>query len=111
MSVGDPDPTDANSEEWQQGSFPGVKKVNISCPGTGLLGSPLSGHGLDGRAIDCQAWVLALLTPSWTVGPTHELAMSRSPLERSPEQAKVYGKNMVGGDPGGPVAGSDEDNV
>lgn len=55
MGVGDPDPTDANSEEWQQGSFPGVKKVNISCPGTGLLGSPLSGHGLDGRAIDCQA--------------------------------------------------------
>lgn len=53
MGVGDPDPTDANSEEWQQGSFPGVKKVNISCPGTGLLGSPLSGHGLDGRAIDC----------------------------------------------------------
>lgn len=84
MGVGDPDPTDANSEEWQQGSFPGVKKVNISCPGTGLLGSPLSGHGLDGRAIDCQAWVLALLTPSWTVGPTHELAMSRSPLREEP---------------------------
>lgn len=41
MGVGDPDPTDANSEEWQQGRFPGIKGISISCPGTGLLGSPL----------------------------------------------------------------------
>lgn len=46
-------------------------------------GAP-SSWGMDRAAADCQAWVQVLLTPSQTVGPTHDLVMSCSPLRDKP---------------------------
>lgn len=40
--------------------------------------------GWTGASVECLAQVPALLTPSRAVGPTHDLAVSCSPSERSP---------------------------
>lgn len=62
-------------------------------------------------ATDGQAWVLAPLTPSQTVGPTHNLAMSRSPLREEPWAGQGEWEECVGRGRGGLVAGDDREKV
>lgn len=58
---------------------------------------------MDGTAVDCQARVLALLTPTQTVGPTHDLAVSTAPSERSPGcVGRGHGSLMTENDQGKP---------
>ena len=62
-------------------------------------------------AIDGQAQVLAPLTPSWTVGPTHDLAMSCSPLREEPWAGQGEWEECVGRGRGGLVTGDDREKV
>lgn len=93
---------------WQQGRLPGVRDASASCPTFWAVGAP-SDQGMDRMAGGCQAWVLALLTPSHTLGPTHNMTMFHGPLRE--EQTKAHRKNVCGGSHGGFIAGNDQEKV
>lgn len=90
---------------------PGAREASICpLPWDWAVGAP-SGQGMDGTAVEGQAWVLALLTPRGTVGPTRDLAMFHSALREKPWAGPGAQEKRVGRSCGSLRAGNAQHKV